>query len=306
VRTGALSKGWTNTIALYAFDTISLGQRWQLNAGVRREHYTTNFRSVATSGAVTAEQRGADTLTSGKLGVTFRITENANLYASSGTSLTPPGAANFTLSAQVNNQNNPNVAPQKSRNHEVGGKWDLFKRRLSLTAAAFDTRNENVIFTIDASATPPVFNQDDGQRVRGLTFSATGYITPRLSILASLGYLDTELRTQNTANNGNRLTLAPPRSGSVWATYLLPRNVTVGGGIRHTATVFVNAANTIQSPGYTVADAILDVPVKRALSLRLNINNLTDAVFIKSVNNNGNRYNPGSPRSFTLTSSVRF
>jgi catecholate siderophore receptor len=234
------------------------------------------------------------------------VTESANLYVSYGTSLTPPGAANFTLSAQANNQNNPNVEPQKSRNYEVGGKWDLFKKRLSLTAAAFDTRNENVIFTIDASATPPVFNQDDGQHVRGLTFSATGYLTPRLSILASLGYLDTELLTQNLANNGNRLTLTPPRSGSLWATCLLPGNVTVGGGIRHTATVFVNAANTIQSPGYTMADAVVGFPVKRALSLRLNINNLTDAVFIRSVNNNGNRYNPGPPRSITLTSTVKF
>jgi catecholate siderophore receptor len=305
-RSGALTKGWTNTIAMYAFDTTSIGERWQLSGGIRWERYTTNFRSIPASGPATVEERGSDGLLSGKGGVLFRVTESANVYFSYGTSVTPPGTANFTLSAQANNQNSPNVEPQRSRNYEVGGKWDVFGRRLSLAAAAFDTRNENVIFTVDASATPPIFNQDDGQHVRGLTLSATGYITPRINILASLGYLDSELETQNAANDGNRLALTPPRSASLWGTFLLPRNVTVGGGLRYTDTVNVNAANTIKSPGYTVADMVVDYPVHRTLSLRLNVNNLTNASYVRNVNNNGNRYNPGIPRSFMVTSSVKF
>ena len=42
------------------------------------------------------------------------------------------------------------------------------------------------------------------------------------------------------------------------------------------------------------------------LSLRLNIYNLTDEIYIRNVNNNGGRYNPGNPRSAMLTSNVRF
>ncbi len=83
--------------------------------------------------------------------------------------VTPPGTANFTLSAQPNNQNNPNVKPQESRNYEVGGKIGFYDNRLSLSAAVFRTDNKNVIFTVDATAIPPVFNQDDGQRVNGFT-----------------------------------------------------------------------------------------------------------------------------------------
>ena len=33
------------------------------------------------------------------------------------------------------------------------------------------------------------------------------------------------------------------------------------------------------------------------LSLRLNVNNLTDEIYIRNVNNNGGRFNPGTPRS---------
>ena len=70
--------------------------------------------------------------------------------------------------------------------------------------------------------------------------------------------------------------------------------------------VFINAANTIQSPSYALVDAMVEYDVNTHLSLRLNINNLTDQAYIKNVNNNGGRYNPGTPRSATVTSSVRF
>ena len=76
------------------------------------------------------------------------------------------GTANFTLSTQPNNQNNPNVDPQKSINYEFGSKWDLFDNRLSLTAPSSAPQNENVIYTVDATAVPPLFNQDDAQLVR--------------------------------------------------------------------------------------------------------------------------------------------
>ena len=46
--------------------------------------------------------------------------------------------------------------------------------------------------------------------------------------------------------------------------------------------------------------------MNRNLTLRLNLSNLTDETYIRNVNNNGGRYNPGQPRAVLLTSSVRF
>ena len=100
--------------------------------------------------------------------------------------------------------------------------------------------------------------------------------------------------------------LTPEFSGSVWSTYDFPVGLTLGGGIRYLDEVFVNAANTIRVPGYALVDAMVEYDVNTHLSLRLNINNLTNEVYIKNVNNNGGRFNPGMPRSATVTSSVRF
>jgi catecholate siderophore receptor len=302
----AYSRGKTNTVGVYAFDTVDFGDRWQLSGGLRYERYDAEFKAADVAGAVTTDLSVADGLISGKAGVLYRLTDAANVYFSYGSAVTPPGTANFTLSAQPNNQNNPNVKPQESKNYELGGKVGLYDNRLSLSAALFRTDNKNVIFTVDATAIPPVFNQDDGQRVDGFTIGSLGQITPRWQLLASLGYLDTRQISQNPANNGKRLTLTPKLSGSLWTTYDFPRGVTFGGGIRYMDEVFVNAANTIRVPGYSLVDAMVEYDLNTHLSLRLNINNITDKVYIKNVNNNGGRFNPGTPRSAVVTSAVRF
>ena len=119
------------------------------------------------------------------------------------------------------NQNNPNVDPQESTNYELGTKWDLASNRLQLTGAIFRTENTNVIFVIDGTAVPPIFNQDDGQRITGGTIGAVGRIAPWWDVNMSVQYLDSKVKSQNPANNGKRLALAPEVSGSLWTTVRL-------------------------------------------------------------------------------------
>ena len=306
VLSGAYTDGVTNTASLYFFDTVDVGGRWQMSGGARWERYDTDFLSQDATGLVTADLEDRDSLVSGKLGVLYRLTPTGNVYVSYGTSATPPGGANFTLSAQPNNVNSPSIDPQLSENFEIGTKWDLAGGRLSLNSAVFRTENKNVIYTVDATAVPPVFNQDDSQLVKGVTVGALGRITDRWEVLANIGYLDSALNTQGAVNSGNQLVLTPEFSSSVWTTYGWPEGVRLGGGIRQTSDVFINAANTIKSPGYTLVDALAEYEVNTHLTLRFNIYNLFDETYIRNVNNNGGRYNPGYPRSAMITSHVRF
>ena len=145
------------------------------------------------AGVTTADLDGADGLVSGKAGVLFRATADGNVYVSYGTTVTPPGTANFTLSAQANNQNNPNVKPQESTNFEVGSKWDFAGGRLSLTGAVFRTENKNVIFTVDATADSADLQPGRRAAREGRVTSARlGRITDRWEMLANFGYLDSD------------------------------------------------------------------------------------------------------------------
>ncbi|MGE0360535.1 MAG: TonB-dependent siderophore receptor [Vicinamibacterales bacterium] len=300
---GATTEATTRTLALSAFDVATLG-RLQLNGGLRVERYDTVYRAVATTGLRT-DLDAADTIVSGKAGVLFPLTPAANLYASYGRTVTPPGSGNFALSAQSNNANNPNVAPQISRHLEVGAKWDLLRRRLSATAAWFDTRNENVIYTIDATTVPPLFNQDDAQILHGATIGLVGQITDRWSVMANTAWLDGRQDSQAVATDGRQLTLMPEWSGSLWTTYAV-RGFTAGGGVRFSDRVFVNTANTISVPACHLVDAVASYAVNAHLTLRLNGYNLTDEVYIRSVNNNGGRYNPGFRRALLLSTQIGF
>jgi catecholate siderophore receptor len=305
VPSGALTAGRTDTAAVYVFDAFDAGPRVRVSGGIRVDAYDTASHAVSPTGIVT-DVSGHGTLVSGKAGVLYRVHAAGNLYASYGSSLTPPGSANFQLNAAAANQNNPNVDPQKSSNYEVGTKWDLGAGGLQLSGAYFYTLNENVIFVVDATAVPPIFNQDDGQIVKGVAIGLAGQITPRWDVNVAVQYLDTTARSQNPLTDGRRLTLTPEVSGSLWTTVRLPRGIRAGGGLRYTDAVFVNAANTVVVPGYTVADAIVEAPIGQRLSLRLNAFNLTDRVYIRNINNNAGRYNPGTPRTFLLSTAIRF
>jgi outer membrane receptor for monomeric catechols len=182
---------------------------------------------------------------------------------------------------------------------------DLSEGRLSLTGAVFRTRNRNVIYTVDAAAVPPIFNQDDNQLVRGVTVGALGQLTSRWQVIANAAYMDATLESQGPTS-GNNLVLTPAFSGSLWTTVRVAGGLSVGGGVRHVGSAFVNAANTIRIPAYSLVDGLAEYAVNTHLTLRVNVNNVTDAVYVRNVNNNGGRYNPGNPRSVLLTSTVGF
>src|SRR3546814_8229469 len=105
-RTGASSRGRTDTIAAYAFDTIKFGDRWQLNGGVRLDRYETDFDAMVlcsgrrppaecaglpTDAIVPFTARVSDTLFNWKLGALYKPAENGSIYANYAVAQQPPG-----------------------------------------------------------------------------------------------------------------------------------------------------------------------------------------------------------------------
>lgn len=304
-RSLAETRGETNSVAAYGNDSVEVGNRWLLTGGFRVEHYKTDYVAKDATSVVTTDLDARGSLFGGRLSTLYRVTPSSNVYLSYGSTATPPGEANFQLSATANNVNNPNIEPQRSTNLELGAKVDLRGGRLSLNGAVFRTRNQNIIYTIDATAVPPLFNQDDDQLVKGVSVGALGRVTSRWQVLANAAYLDAHLQSQGV-DNGRRLVLTPEFSGSLWTTYRLVQRLSLGGGLQYVGGAFANVANTITLPAYALVDGLIEYETNTHLSLRLNISNLTDAVYIRNVNNNGGRYNPGTRRAVLLTTNVKF
>ncbi len=305
-RSGASSDVAIKTAALYVFDTVHFNARWQANASVRAERYATHFLSVATTGVPTALDARHD-LVSWKAGLVYKPVQAGSVYAAYATSLTPPGT-DFTLSSAAGNQNNPDTAPQRTSNLELGAKWDFFHGRLSTNAALFRTVNDKTVYTDPILGPIPAGKQT----VQGVELGVSRRFTDSWIVLGSVSFLDSEINRGTTAggnNAGSALPLIPKWSGNLFTSYRLASGLIVGGGAQYSAEVARRDNNTPAvprtSPSYWLCNVLASYPATKHLTLRVNVNNLFDRAFVQSANNNGARFNPGAPRAYLLTADWR-
>ncbi|MBP7451339.1 MAG: catecholate siderophore receptor Fiu [Ottowia sp.] len=312
--TGAHASGKLTTAALYAFDNIEFNKQWSINGGLRFEHYKTDYLSVpapASPPVANTTLGKSGNLFTGKLGVVYKPAENGSVYAAVATSSKPPGS-DFALSATAANINSPNLDPQKATTFEVGTKWELLDRKLLVTAAAFRTQNKN-----ELAAPDPVTGeiaQFGKTRVQGVELSATGQITPAWAVIGGIAYTNAKILAGTATTTGSAIRYSPKVTATLWSTYKLPMGLTFGGGVRYVDTQARSTSNAAISatsfvpkiPAYTVFDAMVAYEVNRTVSLQLNVYNLTDKFYVARMNNAGNRFTMGAPRSFLVTANVKF
>ena len=317
IYTGGYTHGETDTAAAYLFDTLKFGERFQLNGGVRVDYYDTEYDALSVptgSSVLTPSNLGAhDTLFSWKLGGLFKPTTFSSVYASYAKSLTPPGSANFSLSAD--GINSAAAKPQETHHYEIGTKWDLLEGKLALNAAAYRTENENQ-FTQDAITRESI--QEGKTTVKGVELSAVGQITDVWNVSAGVAHMKTEQKDQLSVNattgaitRTNNVRWSPEWTASLWSTYDVA-GFKLGLGARYVdeqkrvITDSTAAANMPNIPGYVVFDAMAGYNFNKNASVNLNGYNLADKEYISTLNNGGGRVVLGQPRSAALTFNYKF
>ncbi len=326
--TGVDTEGKTTTKAIYVNDTLTVNDALKVSAGLRTEHYSlsTNsgtivtaanlaqFPGYAVGGVAPNALRDSDWITSWNLGAVYKLAPNGTLYAGLGNSLTPPGSANFTLSAS--GQASGTAEPQETTNYEFGTKWDLLDRRLALTAAVYRTENDKQV-TQDPLTQASL--QAGKTRVEGIELAAVGQITNFWQISAGLQTMKTQQLNQQSVNaTSGAVTVtdgvrwSPEFSATLWTSYQLGE-FTIGGGVRHTGeqkrvVTVSNLAtqNTPNLPAFTVVDLMGAWRVNKSLNLQLNVSNVTDEVYMAALNNGGSRMVLGAPRAVTLSARFLF
>ena len=309
-RTGAYNEGVIDTQSLYAFDTIKFGERWIFNAGLRLDHFNGDYTVVALTNNVLVPTHFTvgDTLVNGKLSALFKPTANSSIYAMAASSKQPPGAS-FTVSGNANSAQNPIYDPQETISTEIGGKLDLFKQKLALSAALFRTEVKN---EVEQDPVDLKYYQTGRKRVQGVELGATGALARNWLVSAGYLYMDTSVQAGKivTAGGENHLSYTPKSSFTLWTSYDLPSGLKIGGGARYSDRLLRGADGAIGTPAYTdsywVFDAMASYQVNRNLDIRLNVYNLGDERYVASINKSGYRYTPGTPRAASLTANLRF
>ena len=296
--TGIPNEADAETVAVYAFDTMKLGEKWNLSGGLRFDHVVADYVTG------TNDLSRTDDLLSWRAALGFKPVEFGTIYFGCGTSFNPSiEAGNTGLSLATNNVA---LDPEESRTFELGSKWDFFDERLSLSAALFRTEKANAR-TPGLNPGDPQLVLDGKQVVQGVEFQVAGSITEDLRIFAGYTYMKSEIEQSNNAQEvGAEFGNTPEHSGSVWLSYQLPWNIEIGGGAQYVGGRFNNVSSNAavrEAPDYLLFDGMVSYRF-RNMTLRLNVYNIADEEYIDRVG--GGHFIPGPGRSATLTASLRF
>lgn len=291
----------TKSQSIYFLDSIELHPQWIVDLGVRWDDYKTQqiltygrFNNAVTGAnntpitAVPGDQltlENEDDFINYQAGLVFKPRENGSIYISYATSSNPvgidggDGSESITVAIE-------DLKAEKVRTMELGTKWDILEDKLNLTAAIFRTEKTNTRST-DSDGTTRNIGET---RVDGIELGINGNVTEKWAISAGYTYLDSELIDGGfenigttadpiyvpSSNNGNRVQNVAENSATLWTTYQVMPQLTLGAGAVAMDKVYGNAANTKFVPGYVRYDAMARYQVNPNVDLQLNINNLSD------------------------------
>ncbi|AJP58890.1 ligand-gated channel protein [Pandoraea vervacti] len=295
---GAATNTRTNVASAYLFDSVKLSERWLLNAGARFDRFDVN---AVQAGA--PDLKNLSNLFSFQLGLVYKVLPSLSLYASYGTSANPPGA-NSGLGGgtdQLTSTNN-NLSPERSRNIEIGAKWDVIDQRLSLTAALFQTDKTNARVSDGLGGTINA----GSQRVRGAELGWAGSLTSHWRVFGGYSYLNAVTTDAGPAaapgSNGLPMVMVPKHNLTLWTDYEVMPKLTLGAGMTLSSLTYASVSPSVRkwTPGYARFDAMATYRVSRSVDLQLNVQNIFDKKYYSSAYPIYATWAPGRTAMLTL------
>ncbi|MFW1666092.1 TonB-dependent receptor [Acinetobacter ursingii] len=291
-----MSSTRSHNTALYALDSIEFSPQWLMNLGVRWDKFDTSLKynkeSMTYAGvASTGNNAESDSdFFSYQTGLVFKPTENGSIYADYATSVNPVGIGQGDSSESSISPSIQDLSPEKARTYEVGTKWDIFNKRANVTAAIFRTEKQNTRIQ-DATG---LYTNVGNSKVDGFELGLNGHITNKWEISAGYSYLDSELKTPGYSCRGTTCTATPAggpipyvakNSATLWSTYKVLPQLTVGAGAQYKDNVYVNSSTTAEKymPAYTIYNAMAKYEINPNVNLQLNVNNISDKRYFTSA-----------------------
>lgn len=286
------------TFGVYAQDTVQIAPQWKLMLGARHDRFSADYER-RTGGPLERK----DAMWSHREGLIWQPSATSSYYVSHGTSFNASG------DLYQFDDRSANTAPEKSRNIEIGAKWDLLEGDLSLRTALFRTEKYNERNTdVDQAADAYLLN---GKRhTDGIEFEAAGRLGPTVEVFGGIAYMRGKIdeagsSATSQATVGKDSGLTPRWTGNVFVTWAFAPKWRVGlGADGMSDRVPAQAeAGVNRAPGYVKADALLEYNAG-PWRAKLLISNLTDTVYADGIYRGFTV--PGPTRSALLTVGLKF
>jgi catecholate siderophore receptor len=285
-----------DTKSAYLIETANYNDFLILNGGVRYDDYdysafnhANNSRSALDSGLVNYNG-----------GIVVKPLPYASIYAAYATSSNPIGAELDASSASYGGPDFTNLGqafgPERNKGAEVGTKWELFNRRLLLTAALFQTEKDNAreVGTVNGIANTIVAGA--AYRIQGIDLEAAGKITDKWSVFGGLVLMDSKILKSNvlppnpalySSNVGLRLANIAHQSFNILTKYQVADDWEVGGQATYRSKIYggtLLAANQGTSlPSYWRFDAFVEHKIDKNITLKLYVNNIFNKLYYDAL-----------------------
>lgn len=294
--TDADNHGVATVAAVYAQDQVELSSHVDAIVGVRYDDFRVDFANNRTGGRFGSTDR----LLSPRAGLVFKPTEPVSIYASYSLAYVPRAGEQLSSLSLTNRA----LEPEQFRNYEVGAKWDATPG-LALTAAIYRLDRTNVVIPDPTDATRSILA--DGQRTKGVEVGVSGLVTRAWQVTGAYAFQDGVLTNtlSSTAPAGSVLAQLPRHTLSVWNRYDFTSRWGGGLGLVYRGEMYTSTDNAVTLPSFLRADAAVFASISEHLRVQLNLENLSDADYYASANNNFN-ITPGSPRTARVTLTTRF
>ena len=309
VRT-ALPAALTTNNALYVQEYLTWS-KLTLLLGLRQEWYKdiTNFET-------SNEFSFKNTKLLPRIGATFAVSKQINVYGtylqgfqpqSNTVTLMPSTGAFFGVPKSA-----AQFQPLESDLKELGIKADLFKQKITLTAAVYEINQRNILMNANDPAQPDLLVQRGADRSRGFELDLAGYINEHWQINASYSYIDAEIVNDAKAELiGQRKENTPMNSANLWTRFNFGLNsplkdIGIGLGVQHQGSRIPWFTRAFEVPAFTIFDAAFYyTPAKSNVQIALNANNLFNETYWIGAQNYLRLF-PGAPRNVILTATYRF
>lgn len=199
------------------------------------------------------------------------------------------------------------LAPYVTKQKEAGVKYDA--GRFGANLAVFETKRPRSL--INAAN---VFTSEGEDRHRGVELTVQGEARRGLRVLGGATWLEAKQATTGVPATEGRDVIGVPRfQANLGTEWDVPgaSGLTVDARVVHTGSSFVDAANTLEAPGWTRFDVgarYLLAVGQRVVTLRGRIDNVTNKAYWASTGGfPGFGYLVlGAPRTYLLSASIDF
>jgi iron complex outermembrane receptor protein len=280
-------------------DTLGfLSDRVLFTLGARRQELHTNNYATAT-GALTSSY--TDSITTPILGLVVKPWQHVAFYANRSEALAegqsaPQTAANF----------GENLAPARSKQYEVGVKYDTERFGASLAAYQIE---EPSAYVNSAN----IFAENGYERHRGLETSIYGEPVKGIRLIAGASVIQARLYDTNQGlTDGNRPTGVPDFLFNLGAEYDVPMlaGLTLTARWIHTGKQYFDVDNTASLSNWNRFDlgARYSTTVfGRNTTFRANVLNVTNKAYWESASTSGQGYlTQGAPRTVLFSMTTDF